>query len=294
MQFRRLSLTVVLGIGLSGVQVAGEQGEPASPTPAHSRVTRLDITSREAAFGGRSFGAVGAYEILLGTATAVADPGDPLNAGIADLENAPRNSDGLVEYTFEVDILKPVDITLGNGVLVYEVNNRGRNIVFGYFHEAGRGYAAGNAGSAFLMNQGYTYVSSGWLHGAPGGRRPAPGAGDLPARHRRRPDDYRRLDGGVAEPGQRRVRAADLPGGDGRRERRDPHAPPAPGRSAPDGSGRRVALRRRHDGRGHTARGHRRGHHLRVRVRGPGSDRPRPGLQRHARSHVVRALPPRR
>ncbi|MCY3844978.1 MAG: hypothetical protein OXH69_15715, partial [Acidobacteria bacterium] len=158
MRFCRLLLTVVLGIGLGGFQGVGEAQESEPPPLAQSRVTRLDITSREAAFGGRSFGAVGAYEILLGTATAVADPGDPLNAGIADLENAPRNSDGLVEYTFEVDILKPVDITLGNGVLVYEVNNRGRNIVFGYFHEAGRGYAAGNAGSAFLMNQGYTYV----------------------------------------------------------------------------------------------------------------------------------------
>ena len=174
MRFRRQVLTVVLGFGLSGFQGVGEAQESATPAPEGSRVTRLDITSREPAFGGRSFGAVGAYEILLGTATAVADPGAPRDAGIADLENAPRNADGLVEYTFEVDILKPVDIARGNGVLVYEVNNRGRNIVFGYFHEAGRGYAAGNAGSAFLMNQGYTYVSSGWLHGAPGAGDPRP------------------------------------------------------------------------------------------------------------------------
>ena len=77
MQFLRHVLTVVLAIGLSGFPAAAEQGGPASPTLAHSRVTRLDITSREAAFGGRSFGAVGAYEILLGTATAVADPAPP-------------------------------------------------------------------------------------------------------------------------------------------------------------------------------------------------------------------------
>ncbi len=174
MRFRRQLLTIVLGIGLGGLQGVAEAQESASAAPAGSRVTRLDITSRGPAFGGRSFGAVGEYEILLGTATAVADPDAPRDAGIADLENAPRNADGLVEYTFEVDILKPVDITRGNGVLAYEVNNRGRNIVFGYFHEAGRGYAAGNAGSAFLMNQGYTYVSSGWLHGAPGAGDPRP------------------------------------------------------------------------------------------------------------------------
>ena len=180
MQFRRHLLTVVLGIGLSGCQGAGAQSESASPQLADSRVTRLDITSREPAFGGRSFGAVGAYEILLGTATAVVDPGAALNAGIVDLDHAPRNADGLVEYTFEVDILKPVDITRGNDVLAYEINNRGRNIVFGYFHEAGRGYAAENAGNAFLMNQGYTYVSSGWLDGAPGTGNPRPVLAVLP------------------------------------------------------------------------------------------------------------------
>ena len=174
MRFPHHLLTVVLGIGLSGFQGVGEAQESASPQLAPSRVTRLDITSREPAFGGRSFGTVGQYEILLGTATAVADPGASREPRIVDLDKAPRNADGLVEYTFEVDILKPVDIARGNGVLVYEVNNRGRNIVFGYFHEAGRGYAAGNAGSAFLMNQGYTYVSSGWLHGAPGAGDPRP------------------------------------------------------------------------------------------------------------------------
>ena len=169
-------------IGLGGCQGAGEPAaeESAAPPPPHSRVTRLDVTSRGPAFGGREFGAAGAYEILMGTATAVADPGAASNAGIADLGLAPRNAGGLVEYTFEFDILKPVDMGRANGVLVYEVNNRGRNIVFGYFHEAGRGYAAENAGNGFLMNEGYTYVSSGWLDGAPGSGSPRPVLASLP------------------------------------------------------------------------------------------------------------------
>ena len=80
MRFPSWFLTVVLGIGLSGCQGAPEPAaeESAVPPPAHSRVTRLDITSREPAFGNRSFGTVGAYEILMGTATAVADPQAPL------------------------------------------------------------------------------------------------------------------------------------------------------------------------------------------------------------------------
>ena len=143
-------------------------------------MTQLNITSRNPAFGGRAFGDVGAYEILLGRATAVADPYAALNAGIVDLDKAPRNEAGLVEYSFEVQILKPVDITRGNGVLVYEVNNRGRNIVFGYFHGAGIGYETDNAGSGFLMNEGYTYLSSGWMHGTPSSDTPPPVLAYLP------------------------------------------------------------------------------------------------------------------
>lgn len=186
MRLRVWWVAMVLGLGWSGLAgsggAAGGQGPetPAAGSPAHSRVVRLEVTSRGPAFGGRSFGAVGPYEILLGTATAVVDPSAALNAGIVDLDKAPRNAAGLVEYRFEFDVLKPLDLSKGNGVLVYEVNNRGRNIVFGYFHGAGRGYAAEHAGNGFLMNEGYTYVSSGWLHGAPGSGSPRPVLADLP------------------------------------------------------------------------------------------------------------------
>ena len=131
-----------------------------------SRVTDLEITSRQPAFGGMSFGAVGPYEILIGRAKAVIDPKGPLNAHIVDLDKASKNASGLVEYSFDVHILKPVDIAKGNRLLSYEVNNRGRRIVYGYFNEGGAGYEAADVGNGFLMGSGYTYVSSGWLHGA--------------------------------------------------------------------------------------------------------------------------------
>lgn len=159
------SIVIALSVGI-GAQSPPTRSAP-DPHP-RSRVTRLDITSRAPAFGGREFGAVGAYEILRGTATAVADPGASENAGIVDLTLAPRNDDGLVEYRFDVHILKPADLARGNDVLVYEVNNRGRGIVFGYFNGGGIGYDADNVGTGFLMNQGYTYVTSGWMHGAGG------------------------------------------------------------------------------------------------------------------------------
>jgi hypothetical protein len=148
-------------------------------------VTELEVTSRRPAFGGQSFGAVGPYEILIGRARAVIDPRATLNSEIVDLDKAPRNAAGLVEYSFDVHILKPVDITRGNRALSYEVNNRGNRIVYGYFNEGGSGYEASNVGNAFLMNHGYTVVSSGWQHGSSSassssGANPSPLFAQLP------------------------------------------------------------------------------------------------------------------
>jgi hypothetical protein len=136
---------------------------PAASSAPGSRLTRLEIVSRQTAFGGMSFGDVGPYEILTGQAFAVADPAR--DDGIVDLANAPRNSGGLVEYRFDVQILKPVDVRKGNGILVYEVNNRGRRLMYGYFNEGGPGYEAANVGNAFLMKRGYTVAWSGWTDG---------------------------------------------------------------------------------------------------------------------------------
>src|SRR5262245_44829657 len=143
--------------------------------PGHdrSRVTRLDIISRRPAFGGTSFENVGPYEVLIGKANAVIDPTAPHNTGIVDLDKAPRNADGLVEYSVDVQILRPVDITKGNGVMFYEVNNRGNRLVYTYFSERDAGYESSDIGNGILMTHGYTAVRSGWLSGSSAGRSAA-------------------------------------------------------------------------------------------------------------------------
>ena len=89
-------------------------------------VRRIEISERETpVFGGAEFGAVGAYERLHGTAFCELDPAHPLNAGIVNLDKAPRNARGNVEYQSEFRILKPLDVARGNGWLVYDVPNRG-------------------------------------------------------------------------------------------------------------------------------------------------------------------------
>ena len=89
-------------------------------------VQRIETTEREApVFGGAEFGDVGTYERLHGTVFGELDPTHQLNAGIVNLDRAPRNARGNVEYQSDFRILKPLDLERGNGCLVYDVPNRG-------------------------------------------------------------------------------------------------------------------------------------------------------------------------
>jgi len=92
--------------------------------------------------------------------------GDPLNAVIFDLDKAPRNSNGRVEYTTEFLILRPVDMRKGNGKIFYGINNRGNTGALGGLNDATTGgndpTTAQDAGNGFLMRQGYAVVDAGW------------------------------------------------------------------------------------------------------------------------------------
>jgi hypothetical protein len=91
---------------------------------SHRGVRRVEITERETpVFGGAQFGAVGAYERLHGTVYGALDPKHPLNIGITNLDKVPRS--GLVEYQSEFRILKPIAQPRGDGLLIYDVPNRG-------------------------------------------------------------------------------------------------------------------------------------------------------------------------
>jgi hypothetical protein len=94
---------------------------------AEARVTRFVVQTSEPFVGGAAWGTTGAYERLQGMAFMEVDPLDPLNSSIVDLDKAPRNSRGLVEFSTPFFILKPVDMSRGNHKIYYTVNNRGNN-----------------------------------------------------------------------------------------------------------------------------------------------------------------------
>lgn len=128
---------------------------------AQARITNIVINTKiSPAFNGQSFGGVGQYEQLIGTAYGEVDPDDPRNATIQDIALAPRNQSGKVAYAMDINILKPIDPSKGNHVLLYDVVNRGSMIIPGFFNVGAT--AANPAGDGFLESQGFTMVWSGW------------------------------------------------------------------------------------------------------------------------------------
>ncbi len=137
------------------------------PSAASARIVRVEITRTEPAFEGRSFGAVGPYERLIGKAHGAVDPRAAANRMIQDIQLAPRNAAGLVEYVADIEILRPRDAAKGNGVLLVEVVNRGnklvlRNLNDGIPANGADMNAVKSAGDGFLMEQGYTIIWFGW------------------------------------------------------------------------------------------------------------------------------------
>src|SRR4051812_20195787 len=65
------------------------------------------------------------FETLSGHFYGELDPKDPHDSIINDIELAPRNSRGLVEYSGTFALTKPVDMSKASGVLYYLVPNRG-------------------------------------------------------------------------------------------------------------------------------------------------------------------------
>ncbi len=126
---------------------------------------RLHLGSREPFAEGMSFGDVGPYENVTGSVSFALDPQDEANAGIVDLDSAPRSAGGRVEFTADIALLVPADPSRGNGRLLYDVVNRGNKPVLGHMNDARQSndlLADGVAGNGFLMRRGFSVLWSAW------------------------------------------------------------------------------------------------------------------------------------
>jgi len=106
-----------------------------------------------------SFGSVGAYEQLTGTLSGEVDPKDPKNAIIQDLDLAPVNARGMVEYSADFVMLKPKDMSKANGVLRYDAPNRGNILTMPNL--------TANPSDAEFFERGYVWMFSAWQGDVP-------------------------------------------------------------------------------------------------------------------------------
>src|SRR5262249_30929162 len=152
-RFRRTSMSIVLVTSLFA-------------SFAEARVVRFVVEQRRPFADGMTFGTVGPYERLDGTVYVEVDPADPLNAVIVNLDKAPKNARNKVEFSSPFFILKPVEMSRGNGKIFYGVNNRGNKLESGlrwnYVSASNNPLTAADAGDGFLMRLGYTIVDAGW------------------------------------------------------------------------------------------------------------------------------------
>jgi len=133
-------------------------------------ITSIEVTARAPFVGGAVFGDVGAYERLDGTAIGEIDPTRPGNRDIVNIDKARRNARGRIEYRSDICILRPADPQRGNGRILYEVNNRGRMLLFANLCGGKAGnqpQIAADVGNALPLRRGFTLVCSGWDPGAP-------------------------------------------------------------------------------------------------------------------------------
>ncbi len=122
-----------------------------------ARVVRVEITSRTDIQEGKPFGNAGAYEKIIGRVYFAVDPANLHNRQIVDLDKAPRNAKGEVEFSADLYLLKPKDMAKGNQAVLFEVSNRGGRGILSIVN--GR---EGELGDGFLMREGYTIAWVGW------------------------------------------------------------------------------------------------------------------------------------
>jgi len=115
-------------------------------------VTHVDITERSDD---------GGYERIAAKVHFAVNPLLAPNRVIADIDLAPRNSEGKVEFSADLYILRPRDASKRNGTLLVEVPNRGNKGLLNTF----------NLGDNFLLERGFTLAWVGWEFDLP----PSPG-----------------------------------------------------------------------------------------------------------------------
>jgi hypothetical protein len=138
----------------------------AALTPAgEAGVERIEVLSRADVLDGRVFGEAGPYEKVSGKVHFAVKPEAAPNKLIVDLDKAPRNGAGEVEFSADFYLLRPKEAARASGAVLLEVPNRGGKGILAVMH-GGKGSrdpaTEEEFGDGFLMRRGVTVAWLGW------------------------------------------------------------------------------------------------------------------------------------
>src|SRR4051812_997108 len=136
-----------------------------SATSLEARVVGVEVLARGDVLESKPFGDAGAYEKIIGKIHFAVKPDDPHNKVVVDLDKAPRNSEGEVEFASDVYLLRPKDPTHASDTVLLEIPNRGGKGLLAVI-QGGKSSRDPKTeeefGDGFLMTRGVTVAWLGW------------------------------------------------------------------------------------------------------------------------------------
>lgn len=146
---------IALGAAIATGCGSGGGGQP--DTNKGAPKLTIQVTSTQDFSG--SYGDVGAYEKVSGTISGELNPKDTKNSVIQDLELAPINERGMIEYSTDFVLLKPKDMSKASGVLRYDAPNRGNILTMPS--------PSVTPGDAVYLERGYVMLYAAWQGDVP-------------------------------------------------------------------------------------------------------------------------------
>jgi hypothetical protein len=132
--------------------------------------TSFEIISRNLIGDDSLYKDIGQYEFIIGRLYYSVDPKHPDSQLITDIDLISTNNKGEVEFSSDIQILKPVNMK-DDSNLLFDVVNRGNRNVLGFNNaEHIPSDEDPDLGNSFLMKQGTVIVFCGWQTDVPVGR----------------------------------------------------------------------------------------------------------------------------
>ena len=123
---------------------------------ASADVVRIDVRRRDD---------VGTHERTIGRVYFAIDPKLPANRRIADIDLAPTNADGRIEFSSDLLFFRPKQAGRARGSVFLEVVNRGRDqslAIMSGAQQRDLSPESWDLGDRFLLDQGFAVAFLGW------------------------------------------------------------------------------------------------------------------------------------